>query len=189
MNWTSFRLATFKISPGSLIDFQPTGARATGLYPHRTEDTSIDAGSIRYFGAATVGWYNTLPVAATLNAAFAGRVRTTGEWNQARKGAYVPEGTQIASLSAMRLPFDHLEFYEDDYRGNKSLRAYLEDAEERYSLPVVARTQREAYRAHRARGINQTLPVRGFVHIRIGLARAWSGQPGRCTVMINGIYW
>jgi hypothetical protein len=83
----------------------------------------------------------------------------------------------------------NLEFFENDYKGNKSLRAYMTDSHGRYSLPVVAKNLRELYRSAGAREVNKLLPKSGDLHVRVGLARAWSGQPGKCTVMINGVYW
>ena len=34
-----------------------------------------------------------------------------------------------------------------------------------------------------------TLNILGDLHVRVGLARAWDKQPGKCAVMINGVYW
>ncbi len=129
------------------------------------------------------------PTADTLSGAFLDHVRTTGEWDGAKKAAHVHEGTQIGSLAAVKIARDNLEFFEGDYQGKKSLRAYLEDEEERYTLPVVAKGLRETYRANGVDAVNELLPEAGLLHVRVGLARAWAGQPGKCTVMINGVYW
>jgi hypothetical protein len=29
----------------------------------------------------------------------------------------------------------------------------------------------------------------GELHVRVGLARAWEDRPGRCYLMINGVFW
>ena len=129
------------------------------------------------------------PVSQSLAGAFQQSVQTTGTWNGARKGAYVQEGTQISSLAAVRIARANLQFFEDNYGGNRSLRAYLTDADTRYSLPVVAKNLREIYRIDGPNAVNQYLPNAGNLHVRVGLARAWPGQPGKCTVMINGVYW
>jgi hypothetical protein len=190
-NWTEQLLARNQVAPGAMIEFRATGARPTGLYPHLTEDNPIDPNTIRPLSQRLQQWFGTgaPPTAATLADAFRGYVQTTGEWNAAKKGAFVQEGTRIGSLAAVKVRCGSLEFYEDDYRGKKSLRAYLDDSVERYSLPVVARSLREAYRSKGQRSVNQLLPDRGYLHVRVGLARAWVGQPERCTVMINGVYW
>lgn len=83
----------------------------------------------------------------------------------------------------------NLEFFENDYKGEKSLRAYITDQDARYSLPVVAKNLRELYRSKGAAAVNKLLPKSGNLHVRVGLARAWPDQPGKCTVMINGVYW
>ena len=110
-------------------------------------------------------------------------------WNGARKGAFVQEGAQIASLAAVQIERSNLEFFEDIFNGKRSLRVYMTDADDRYSLPVVAKNLRELYRAKGPEAVNQHLPNAGDLHVRAGLARAWPGQPGKCTVMVNGVYW
>jgi hypothetical protein len=75
------------------------------------------------------------------------------------------------------------------YQGNKSLRAYMTDNNARYSLPVVAKNLRELYRSKGAAAVNKLLPKSSDLRVRVGLARAWLGQPGKCTVMINGVHW
>ena len=56
------------------------------------------------------------------------------------KGAVdVEEGTQISSLAAVRIARVNLEFFENDYKGDKSLRAYMTDNDAKYSLPAVAK--------------------------------------------------
>jgi hypothetical protein len=81
-----------------------------------------------------------------------------------------------------------LTFFENNYQGTLSLRAYLTDSNFRYSLPVVAKALRDIYRIGGVTSLNGVLIGTGDIHVRVGLARAWSGQPGRCTVMINGMY-
>jgi hypothetical protein len=128
-------------------------------------------------------------LAPTLAAAFQNSVQTTGLWNGARKGAYVEEGTQISSLAAVRIARVNLEFFENDYKGDKSLRAYMTDNDAKYSLPAVAKNLRELYRSTGVTAVNRLLPHSGNLHVRVGVARAWAGQPGKCTIMINGVYW
>ena len=113
------------------------------------------------------------PLAPTLAAAFQNNVQTTGVWDGARKGAYVQEGTQIGSLAAVKISRGNLEFFEDDFKGTKSLRAYMTDKDARFSLPV-AENLRELYRSKGAAAVNNLLPKSGDLHVRVGLAR-----PGR----------
>jgi hypothetical protein len=189
-NWTGAQLAKGGIQPGTTIEVTATGAQA-GAYPHRTEDTPISVNSIKLIDAGPRAWFGAgaPPLTTTLAAAFQDHLRTTGIWDGAKKGAYVQEGSQIGSLSAVKISRANLEFFEDDYQGKKSLRAYVTDNDARYSLPVVAKNLRELYRAKGVAAVNKLLPKSGDLHVRVGLARAWSGQPGKCAVMINGVYW
>jgi hypothetical protein len=190
VNWTDVQLAKYGILPEVTIQATATGAQS-GLYPHRTEDTAIDLGSVKLVNAGPKAWFGTgaPPVEKTLAAAFQDHLKTTGTWDGAKKGAYVQEGTQIGSLAAVSISCPNLEFFENDYNGEKSLRAYMTDNDARYSLPVVAKNLRELYRAKGAAAVNKLLPNSGKLHVRVGLARAWRKQPGKCTVMINGVYW
>jgi hypothetical protein len=184
-------LASKGIQPKAIIGMTPTGTPPSGALPHRTEDTPVDPATIHFIKPALAPWFgaNAPPTAASLAAAFQQHVQTTGEWNGARKGAYVQAGTQVSSLAAVRINRPSLQFFEDNFDGKRSLRAYITDADTRYSLPVVAKDLRELCRAGNVASVNQFLPNGGVLHVRVGLARAWSGQPGRCTVMINGVYW
>ena len=128
------------------------------------------------------------PTHATVAQAFGRCLVHSRVWNGAQQGVHVPENTQIGSLSAVELPVGNLTLFEDNYQGKRSLRAYLDDGHACYNLPVVARDLREAYRLSGVYVAKQLLPVQGNAHVRLGLARAWQGQPGKCSLMINGIY-
>jgi hypothetical protein len=184
-NWTAQLLARSQVAPGAMIEFRGTGARPTGFYPHLTEDTPIDPGRIKLLNQRLQDWFgaDAPPTAATLTGAFGGHLQ------KAKKGAYVQDRTRVGSLAAVKTRCGSLEFYEDDYPGGPSLRAYLEDSVDRYSLPVVAKSLRETYRSKGPSGVNQLLPNRGYLHVRVGLARASVSQGERCVVMINGVYW
>ena len=190
-NWTTQMLATHGIRGGATIQFSPIVANLNGTFPHRTEDTAINPAAIAAVKAVRPGWLTAAapPMALSLDAAFQGHIETTGEWNGALKGAFVAEGAQIGSLAAVRVERDNFEFFEGNFNGTKSLRAYLTDGDGCYSLPVVARNFRESYRAEGVDQLNDSLPAAGDLHVRVGLARAWAGQPGKCTAMINGLYW
>jgi hypothetical protein len=190
-NWTEAQLLKYGAEPGATIQFEATGATLGGAYPHRSEDRPIDPASVKL---VSVGWRAWLgagspPLAPTLAAGFQNSVQTTGVWNGARKGAYVQEGTRVGSLAAVRIARANLEFFENDFGGKKSLRAYMTDDEARYSLPVVAKNLRELYRSEGVAAVSKLLPKSGDLHVRVGLARAWSGQPGKCTIMVNGVFW
>jgi hypothetical protein len=190
-HWTGEQLTKYGVQPGAVIEFNTTGSAAGGSYPHRTEDTPIDLASVKLIGKGTQPWFGSgaPPLATTLAAAFQNSVQTTRVWDGARQGAYVKDGTEIGSLAGVRIVRPNLEFFEGDYDGKKSLRAYITDKDAQYSLPAVAKNLRELYRSSGVEAVNKLLPKNGNLHVRVGLARAWSAQPEKCTVMINGVYW
>lgn len=190
-NWTARLLNAHTIEPGNTIRFFETNGYLNSTYPHRTEDTPIDPSRGVTLSLGPSPWLgaNSPPCFETLDGAFAGNIQTTGEWNGARKGAYAMEGVRTASLSAVAVDAKNLKFFEDSYKGTAKLRAYLSDRDACYNLPVVAKSLREQYRMHGVAHLNEQLPGVGYLHVRVGLARAWSGQPDKCSVMINGVYW
>ena len=96
--------------------------------------------------------------------------------------------TLVGSLSAIRVGAANLAFFENNFQGTLSLPAYLTDSNVCYNLPVVAKDLRDTYRASGIANLNGVFAGVGYLHVRVGLARAWSGQQGKCTVMINGVY-
>lgn len=189
-NWTAGLLQQHGVAPGASIEVVPTGQQHPSTFPHRTEDTPITTAGIQFVHPGPIAWLapGAPPTHATVDQSFGGRLAHSRVWKGARQGVHVPENTQISSLSAVRLPVGNLTLFEDNYQGKRSLRAYLNDGDACYNLPVVAKTFREAYRMNGIGGATQLLPAQGDVHVRLGLARAWSGQPGKCSLMINGIY-
>src|SRR4051812_42865178 len=96
-NWTDAQLDKYGIQPGATIECIEGGAAHGGVYPHRTEDTHINLGSVKLVNRGPKAWFGAgaPPVAKALAAAFQNKVQTTGIWDDAKKGAYVQEGTQI----------------------------------------------------------------------------------------------
>jgi len=189
-NWTAGLLQQHGVVPGASIDMLPTERQHQSAFPHRTEDMLVDAASIQLVHAGPIAWLaaDSPPTHATVDQAFGGYLAHSRIWDGARQGVHIPENTQIGSLSAVRLTVDGLTLFENNYQGKRSLRAYLDDGHACYNLPVVAKDLREAYRANGVGAAQQLLPAQGGVHVRLGLARAWPGQPGKCSLMINGIY-
>jgi hypothetical protein len=189
-HWPSALLTTHGIRPGAIIRVQASG-EATGTYPHRTEDRRVNTSAISLVSPGPSRWFGSgaPPTDPSLQAVFEDNVQTTGRWDGALKGAFVPEGAEVASLGAIKVKPKNLEYFEDDFQGKKSLRAYLTDANATYNLPVVAKELRELYRSKGVAAVNRSLPSSGDLHVRVGLARAWEAQPDKCTVMINGVYW
>jgi hypothetical protein len=90
---------------------------------------------------------------------------------------------------ALELSNQQLKFFEDDFNGKKSLRTILEDSKAKYNLPVVGRELRELYRSNGIQAVISAMPASGNIHVRLGLARAWSGQAKKCFAMVNGVTW
>jgi Dual OB-containing domain len=189
-NWTAGLLQQHDVAPGALIDMTPTGQQHQSAFPHRTEDMLVNAAGIGLVRAGPIAWLaaEAPPTHATVDRAFGGHLAHSRVWNGVQQGVHVPENTQIGSLSAVRLPVDSLTLFENNYQGKRSLRGYLDDGNACYDLPVVGKTLREAYRLNGVDAAKQLLPAQGDIHVRLGLARAWPGQPGKCSLMINGIY-
>lgn len=189
-NWTAGRLQQHGVTPGASLDVVPTGQQHASTLPHRTEDTPVQIAGIQLVNAGPIGWLaaGAPPTYPTVDQAFGGHLAHSSVWKGARRGVHVAEHAQTTSLSAVRLAVGCLTIFENNYKGKLSLRAYLDDGNARYNLPVVAKGLREAYRINGVAGVTQLLPANGDVHVRLGLARAWPGQPGRCSLMINGVY-
>lgn len=189
-NWTVGLLQQFAIAPGAVIDVTPTGHQHLSAFPHRIEDTPVSITSIQLIHPGPIAWFaaNSPPTHSSVDQAFGGHLLYSRLWNGAQQGVHVLENTQIGSLNAVRVPVSGLTLFEDNYQGKRSLRAYLSDGHACYNLPVVAKSLREAYRLHGVPAAQGLLPNQGQVHVRLGLARAWAGQRGKCSLMINGAY-
>lgn len=190
VNWTAGLLQQHGMAPGATVDVIPTGQRHPSAFPHQTEDTRINIIGILLVHAGPIAWLaaGAPPTHATADQAFGGHLACSSIWNGARQGVHVRENTHIGSLGAVSLTVSGLTLFENDYKGKRSLRAYLDDGRACYNLPVVAKNLREAYRLNGVGAAQRLLPGQGNIHVRLGLARAWPGQPGKCSLMINGVY-
>jgi hypothetical protein len=126
-NWTAPLLTAYKVMPAVTIEIHATNATISGTYPHKTEDMPIDASKITFVSPGPINWWGTTaPVtASTISDAFGGKLISPNQWEGAYTGNYVAEGTHIRSLAAVKVLTGRLEFYERDYKGTKSLGAYL----------------------------------------------------------------
>lgn len=185
--WPRVLLDTTGTAPGATIAVTPNRIRLHGDYPHLTEDLPIDLTPIDLLPSARVHWLGAEapPTATTLAEAFDGNLSHTGLWRGHRRGAYVPTGTRTCSLHGLRVSSHRLGFIEDDER----LRALLQDAETRYSLPVSSRALRNIWREEGIAAVRRALPAGTDLHVRVGLARGFGEQRDRCYVMLNGVLW
>jgi hypothetical protein len=185
--WTAALLAQHGVVPGATLSVESNGAQPSSAYPHRTEDTPIDPASIRLLSAGPGPWFgpNAPPFAATLADAFEGNVRNNSEWNGSLQGVYVPAGLQTPSLWAVVANRDSLYFVEDF----EKLKALLDDGASSYKLAVSSRTLKEAWRNGGIIAVDQAIPRKVKLHVRVGLARAFGNPADKCYVMINGVHW
>jgi len=67
------------------------------------------------------------------------------------------------------------------------LLAILDDGTASYQLSVSSHIYKKAWREGGVTKAAAMLPNRSSVHVRVGLARDFEGQPNRCYLMVNGI--
>lgn len=185
--WPRALLETVGAAPGVTIAVTPNRIRLHNDYPHSTEDLPIAVAPIDHLPAAPVHWFGTdAPSStATLAEAFGGNLHHTGLWRGHHRGVHVPAGTRTRSLHGLRVPSHHLSFIEDDER----LRALLQDAETRYSLPVTSHSLRDVWREAGIAAVRRALPAGTDLHVRVGLSRGFGERRDRCYVMLNGVLW
>lgn len=185
-NWTAALLNANNVVGGAIIDVAPVPLPVTGAYPHRTEDTPIDPAQTQHVGSYSAWFAPGAPIVAQdMQAAFAGQVRWNGVWNGCYQGVHVLVGAQIGSLAGLQLDRSDVSFVEEF---NK-LRAVVSDGTETYKVAVSSRVLKEAWRAGGLAGVASSLPTKGRLHVRVGLARAFGNPPDKCYVMLNGVYW
>lgn len=186
-NWTAPLIAQHGVEPGATVRFNPINLQANSAYPHRTEDTNVSsATTLIHLGP--INWFDddAPPLAATLADVFENNVMSNSTWKEHKQGVHVLQGTQTVSLGAVAVNRKSLKFYEDD---SSKLRVKLNDGSDRYSLAVSARLLKETFQEHGIQAVNDLLPPRGKLHVRVGLARTWEDEPNKCYVMVNGVYW
>jgi len=185
-NWTAGLLQQHAIMPGASIDVTPAGLPHPGAFPHRTEDTPVAEATIGQVNAGPIDWFATgAPLThATVSSAFSDHIVHNSIWNNVRQGVYVPVGTHVGSLSAVRLPRTAVQFVEEFGK----LKAILNDGDASYKLAVSSLALKTAWREGGLAAVQQLLPATKQFHIRLGLARAFGNPPDRCYLMVNGIH-
>lgn len=182
-HWPAPLIAKYGIQPGTVLEIKPTGT-ATGALPHLTEDTPIDLTSISA-NQSSPNWIGTSApgVSASVSEAF----RDSLQWNKVfrgvHQGVYVPTGTQCSSLAAVEVGKADICFSQPFGK----LVAVLDDGTASYQLSVSSHIYKKAWREGGVAKAASLLPNRTKLHVRVGLARDFEGQPNRCYLMVNGI--
>ena len=184
-NWTQALLQAHGVSPGATISVIK-GAQHQSSYPHRTEDTVVDAAQIANLQPGPINWFgaHAPPVAANVDAAFGGVVQHNSAWNGVCQGVYVPINAQCPSLGAVAVAQGDLQFVEEF----KKLKAILSDETETYKLAVSSTKLKEAWRQGGLAAVKAALPKTSRYHVRLGLARAFGNPADKCYIMVNGVH-
>ena len=99
-----------------------------------------------------------------------------------RQGVHTLPGAQCKSLVAVRIPKADLVFSEVFGK----LKGTVNDGVAGYQLTVSSKVLKEAWRSGGVTAVNNVLPARDELHIRVGLARAYDDPP-KCYAMLNGV--
>jgi hypothetical protein len=182
-NWPLALIAKHKIQPGTVLTAELMGA-ANGAFPHRTEDTPIDLASIATIQSSP-NWAgaDAPDVSTNVSNAFSNNLRWNKIFRGVHQGVYIPTNTQCSSLAAVKVDKANINFVEPFGK----LLAILNDGTARYQLSVSSHIYKKGWRDGGVEKATSLLPNRSKLHVRVGLARDFEGQPGRCYLMVNGI--
>ena len=182
-NWPQALVAEHKTQPGTVLTAEPTGA-GNGAFPHRTEDTPIDVASIGTIQSSP-NWVgaDAPDVSTGLSDAFGNNLQWNKIFRGVHQGVYVPINTQCSSLAAVKVDRSSVNFAQPFGK----LLAILDDGKEKYQLSVSGHIYKKGWREGGVEKATSLLPNRSKLHVRVGLARDFEGQPGRCYLMVNGI--
>jgi len=194
--WSSQQLQFPKsgtyVRPGHKVRFSATESRATGDFPHQTENIIVDRQIRGIIDDPSFSWFGdgAPDTVENLQDAFSGYLKNENLRNGVFKRNFVPAGSISRSLWGLSLKPSSFQFREDlNFTGKKQLRAEINDMNGCYSLPVVAKDLLENYRSAGINAIPPLLPLKGKLHIRVGLAQPFDNQPDKCYLMINGVNW
>ena len=182
-HWPHSTIVKFGIKPGTVLKATPAGS-ATGAFPHRTEDTPIDSTSISTTQSSP-DWLgsNSPDVSKTISEAFNDSLKWNKIYGGVHQGVYVPKDTQCSSLGAVLIRKANLSFEEPFGK----LLAIVDDGSSKYQLSVSSHIYKAGWKNGGVDSATQLLPNRAILHVRVGLARDFEGQPNRCYLMVNGI--
>ena len=189
-NWSTAQIQQFGILPGAIFEFQRSGKPHPGSYPHSTEDTEIVTSSTKRIENRPFDWFGADKPAAfeSVNAMFDGQLKSAGQYHGMLKGCYVVTGEHLRSLGAIELPPASVSLFEDNFKGNRRLKAIIHDDTAIYSVSVSCHSLKKVYAESGIEAANASLPATKLLHIRLGLARPFPNAPNRCNLMLNGIH-
>jgi hypothetical protein len=185
-NWTQALLNAFGVVPGATISVIATGQQHQSSFPHRTEDTIVGAGQIANIQPGPINWFGPAApaVAPNVSTAFGGLVQHNSVWNGVLRGVHVPINANGPSLGGVSIPRANLGFVVEFDK----LKATLNDGLATYKLPVSSASLKEAWRQGGVAAAFGALPQVKYLHIRLGLARAFGNPADKCYMMLNGVH-
>jgi hypothetical protein len=182
-HWPQVLIAEYGIQPGTVLKAKRQGD-ATGEFPHLTEDTPIDPTSIST-SQSSPNWVGARApdVSASVSEAFSNNLKWNKIYGGVHQGVYVPKAAQCSSLAAVNVGKANIFFAQPFGK----LLAILNDGTAKYQLSVSSHIYKKAWREGGVTKATSLLPNRTRLHVRVGLARDFEGQPNRCYLMVNGI--
>ena len=150
-------------------------------YPHKKEDTWISENIIplyHYDTPADLAYELEGSLSKNIASVFSGHLKDN---------SYVLPGTKCASLGAIKVPAQNLEFYKDS---ENKLRIKIRDNDgEKYDLRITCRYLRDVLdKMNGLKKLNEQLKGMTFAHVRVGLAKPYYKQNNHCFLMCNGVF-
>lgn len=186
--WPEALVARYGLQVGSVFECE----YVEGLnrnFPHKTEDQQISSASITVTGHNFWARNSFRPPSnKSIAEVFDNYVRQQSAWNRKKK-VYVPEGTKCRSLGSVEVASAKFEFFEERYHDDPpKLRACVrESILNAYNLSVTCSSIRNQWSSDGVKQLNKFFRSHPTLHLRIGLATAFSGMPEKCSVQLNGI--
>ena len=171
-------------SVGAVVEFRGQPPNPATPYPHFTEDRVV-VGSVTR-SASTLGVDRRRQfLAATLSQSMDDLFSCQMQWSNRTR--FVAEGVQCRSLGAIEIGASAIQFREDTSKAKSRPRCLISGSGGPMDFSITSLALRELHRSGGIEAIRASLQHASRLHLRIGLARAFPGQPGRCYVQVNGI--
>ncbi len=163
------------------VETLPISPKEGRDYPHKTEDTWINEDIVplyKYDSPADLAYELEPSLSKNIQSIFGGNLK---------ENTYVLPSSHCASLGAIKVPAQNLEFYKDSE--NKLRVRILDNDGQKYDLRVTCRYLRDVLdKMHGLKKLNEELRQVSFAHVRVGLAKPYYKQKNHCFLMCNGVF-
>lgn len=171
-------------NPGHIVEFDADRPNPPTALPHANEDRVVSGGIQLVQRLGIEAFQETLGEIGS-----EGSEEVFGDPVEfANNKAYVSAGVDHASLVGLNIDRDDLAFTEDVFDGERKLRALLTLQNRVVNLSVAAMDLKVQYRASGVDEVSAMFDEVDRLHLRLGLARPFDGQPDRCYMQVNGVY-